>query len=244
MQTSNDTGSVNKTLSIIMPVLNEAQQLECRAANLRQVQRFAELRIVDGGSIDRSVALAEAIPAGVVRSAPGRAQQMNAGAETATADYLLFLHADTALPEDFSDFVTALEQERPGWGFFAVRLVPGGMGLSIVERCMNWRSSLTSVATGDQALFVRRELFQTMGGFAAIPLMEDIEMSKRLRQHAPPFIWRSPVQTSSRRWRQRGLLTTILLMWQLRLLYVLGVSPQRLHRRYYGKGTENNRYGK
>lgn len=225
---------MNTLVSIIIPVLNEESLLEQQSAHLVQLRCLAELRIVDGGSIDASVALARSITPHVVSTEAGRAQQMNAGAEGAKADYLLFLHADTALPQDFASFVATLNTLRPDWGFFPVRLVPENRALSVVARFMNWRSRLTSVATGDQAIFVRRELFESVNGYAAIPLMEDIELSKRLRRNGRPFIWRSSVDTSSRRWRQRGILGTVVLMWELRLLYFLGVSPRRLYRRYYG----------
>jgi rSAM/selenodomain-associated transferase 2 len=227
--------SVTMIASIIMPVLNEAQLLSVSALTLRRLQRKAELLIVDGGSSDDSVILAESITSSVLQTAAGRALQMNAGAAAAHADYLVFLHADTQLPDDFPDFLAALSHSRPEWGFFTVKLEPGNKSLSVVGRFMNWRSRLTAVATGDQAIFVKRTNFTSMGGFAAIPLMEDVELCKRLRRLARPFIWSSPVHTSSRRWRQRGVLPTVCLMWGLRLQYVLGVSPQRLYQKYYGK---------
>jgi len=222
-------------VSIIIPVLNEAALLGGQSMYLTQLRTSSELRIVDGGSLDASAALAKSITPHVICTEPGRALQMNAGAEGSKADYLLFLHADTVLPENFASFVVALNTVRPDWGFFPVRLVPESVALSVVARFMNWRSKLTGVATGDQAIFVRRELFEAMKGYAEIPLMEDVELSKRLRKSGRPFIWRSSVRTSSRRWRQRGVFRTVLLMWELRLLYFFGVSPQRLHRRYYGK---------
>lgn len=218
-----------------MPVLNEAQVLVNTAPSLRRMQRHAQLIIVDGGSRDSSARVASTITPLLVRTEPGRAMQMNAGAARANGDYLIFLHCDTALPDDFPDFLIALAQSSPGWGFFAVSLEPKMAGLAMVECLMNWRSRLTAVATGDQAIFVHRELFQSIGGYADISLMEDVELSKRLRRQSRPLIWRSPVRTSSRRWCERGLLKTVWLMWSLRLQYFLGVSPQRLYRRYYGK---------
>lgn len=226
---------MNTTASIIMPVLNEAAVLANAASSLQRLQRHAQLLIVDGGSRDDSARLASAITPLLVQTAPGRALQMNAGAARASGDYLIFLHCDTVLPDDFSSFIATLKQSSPDWGFFAISLEPRIPGLAVVARFMNWRSRLTAVATGDQAIFVRRELFLAIGGYADIPLMEDVELSKRLRRRSRPLIWRSPVQTSSRRWQARGLLRTVLLMWSLRLQYFLGVSPQRLHHRYYGR---------
>lgn len=221
------------TVSIIMPVLNEAATLARRASALRALREHVELVLVDGGSDDGSLALAAECAHQTASTGAGRATQMNAGAALASGDYLLFLHADTRLPADFVRFVAELDRLRPGWGFFPVTLAPGLRGLALVQCLMNWRSRLTRVATGDQALFVRRDLFEALGGFPAIPLMEDVALSKQLRRRARPWIWPTPVETSSRRWQQHGVVRTVLLMWQLRLLYFLGVSPHHLHRRYY-----------
>lgn len=230
-----DADIVTKIASIIIPVLNEAQLLSDCAPALTKLRCDSELLIVDGGSSDGSVKIAETITPIVLQTAAGRARQMNTGATAATGDYLVFLHADTRLPANFNDFLAELERSRPEWGFFAVKLEPGSMSLSLVARFMNWRSRLTSVATGDQTLFVKRGSFIGMNGFAPIPLMEDVELCKRLRRRGSPLIWSIPVQTSSRRWRKNGVLRTVLLMWGLRLQYVLGVSPQRLYQKYYGK---------
>nr|WP_183410186.1 TIGR04283 family arsenosugar biosynthesis glycosyltransferase [Litorivivens lipolytica] len=220
-----------------MPVLNEAQQL----ASMRPWSKGAgdvEWIVVDGGSRDNSVALAMKTGAKVIESVAGRARQMNAGAAVAMGDYLLFLHADTVLPDNLDQFLATLKAKKPTWGFFRVCLQPSGGLLNIVAGAMNLRSRLTRVATGDQAQFIRRADFERMKGFADIPLMEDVEISKRLRRQVRPMIWAQPVITSSRRWQKHGVLKTILLMWSLRLQYVLGVSPEILHKRYSGESVD------
>ncbi len=225
------------TVSIVMPVLNEADYLQT-AGRALACQRNCEWIVVDGGSSDNSVKIAEASGANVLVTSPGRARQMNAGAKRASGDYLLFLHADTCLPDDWPQWLRALEAETPDWGFFRVALQPAGGVLSLVAAAMNLRSRLTRVATGDQAIFVKRSVFEALSGFADIPLMEDVEISKRLRRQASPMIWATPVQTSSRRWHKLGIARTILLMWSLRLQYVLGVPPAVLYQRYYGASVD------
>ncbi len=219
-------------LSIVVPVLNEEANLT-RLGNLCELPAPVEWIVVDGGSSDRSVAMA-AWADRVVTSAPGRARQMNTGAQVATGTHLLFLHADSVLPEDFAAFMTHVDAVNPAWGFFRVRLSPSSPWLALIGAMMNVRSRLTAVGTGDQGIYVRKSLFDQIGGFPDIALMEDVAISKRLRRLGRPSIWRTTMQTSSRRWRQHGVIRTVVLMWRLRLLYFLGVSPARLHRRYYG----------
>ena len=221
-------------LSIILPVLNEAQTLESQLRQLRQAFPAAELLVVDGGSEDDSVAVAQPLCEAVMQAPRGRASQMNAGAARAQGEYLLFLHADTQPAYCEADLLQLLQQQAPDWGFAPVRLSGRHVLLRIVERAMGLRSRLTAVATGDQGLFLRRDLFQSLDGFASIPLMEDVEFSKRLRECSRPLVLPWPVSTSSRRWEERGILRTVLTMWVLRLAYVCGVSPQRLHQYYYG----------
>ncbi len=228
---------MNPIVSIVMPVLNEADRLQ-RAGRALASLPNSEWIVVDGGSNDDSVKVAESIGANVIVSSPGRARQMNAGASLARGDYLLFLHADTTLPGDWQLWLGALESVEPDWGFFRVALQPAGKVLGLVAAAMNLRSSLTRVATGDQAMFVKHSVFEALSGFADIPLMEDVAISKRLRRRASPMIWPTPVHTSSRRWRRHGIARTIFLMWSLRLQYVLGVSPAVLYRRYYGATLE------
>jgi len=220
-------------LSIVVPVLNEAADL---AESLRQLQCWrplAEVIVVDGGSEDASASVAEPLCDTLVRSQRGRALQMNAGAARAAGAYLLFLHCDTRL-EITPQRLQQILETRPPWGFFRVRLSGAAPGLRLVEAGMNLRSTATAVATGDQGIFVERDVWAACGGFAPIPLMEDVELCKRLRRRASPLVVDPPVVTSSRRWEQRGVLPTVLHMWYLRLAYWLGVRPERLRRSYYG----------
>ena len=218
-------------LSIIMPVRNEAAGIVDALTPLQPLRNELELILVDGGSSDDTVKLAAPLVDQLIQSAPGRATQMNAGAAPAKGDWLLFLHADTRLPDGFIDLLP-----KPGsphrWGRFDVRLSPSSPLLAVVAWMMNWRSRLTAVCTGDQAIFVERRLFNELGGYAPIALMEDIELSKRLRRHGRPLCLSERLTTSSRRWQQNGTLRTIALMWQLRLRYWLGADPRDLARRY------------
>lgn len=160
----------------------------------------------------------------------GRARQMNMAAAVASGEFLLFLHADTRLPADFDPDHLLLDEAI--WGFFPVSLSGERLMFKIISRFINGRSRLSSVATGDQCLWVRRSLFLALGGFRDIPLMEDVALSKQLRRFGSPGIAGQPVCTSSRRWQQQGVWRTILLMWSLRLAYFLGLSPSRLARWY------------
>lgn len=220
-------------LSIIIPALDEADGIVAALQPLQALrQRGHEVILVDGGSRDATVALATPWVDQVVRSNRGRALQMNAGADASRGQALVFLHADTQLPPDAGNLILKALAQHP-WGRFDVRLSGRRSGLRVIEALMNWRSRLSGIATGDQAVFVRREAFLAVGGFPAIPLMEDIALSRALKRLGRPQCLRDRVITSSRRWEQRGLLRTILLMWQLRLAYWLGADPARLARRYY-----------
>jgi rSAM/selenodomain-associated transferase 2 len=221
-------------LSIVMPVLNEAGLIEKALNDLRPLQaQGAEIVVVDGGSTDGTPERAAERNCRVLRSARGRAVQMNTGAHSASSPYLLFLHVDTRLPPDA--LPTLIEAFATGtvWGRFDVRLTGRQPLLRMVETLMNWRSRLTGIATGDQAIFVRRDLFQQAGGFPEIPLMEDIALSKILNGQAHPTCLRRKVIVSSRRWDTHGIVRTILLMWWLRLRYFLGADPSELARLYY-----------
>jgi rSAM/selenodomain-associated transferase 2/rSAM/selenodomain-associated transferase 1 len=219
--------------SVIVPILNEESGLTQRLQVLREWCGAHELIVVDGGSSDASAEIARSFANKFLLSTPGRARQMNLGAATAQGDILLFLHCDT-LPEfTLEDFIRAAT--NCDWGFCRVRLRGDGLLLRMIETSMNLRSRLTHVATGDQMMFVRRIHFEAHGGFQDIPLMEDVELSKRLRKRSDPLTFNGRVGTSSRRWRVHGSIRTVLMMWQLRLLYWLGLKPQRLHRRYYGE---------
>lgn len=168
----------------------------------------------------------------VLSSARGRARQMNAGARAADADILLFLHADTILPDGALDRVRDAVANGALWGRFDVRLSGRRRAFRVIEFFMNLRSACTGIVTGDQALFVRRDAFRWLNGFAPIELMEDVELSTRLKWLARPYRIRTPVSTSSRRWERDGVVATVLRMWLLRALYAFGVSPRRLARWY------------
>ena len=204
---------------------------------------FDELIVVDGGSTDETPALLESYrlrtqssalsPVQWVAAPCGRARQMNEGAKASHGEVLLFLHADTQLPDDAKAMIElALANPRTVGGWFDVRFDRPSMWGTIISRMMNWRSRLSGLATGDQALFVRRPLFEQMGGFADMPLMEDIEFSRRLKRKGATAALTATVTTSFRRWEQQGPLRTILLMWTLRFLYWIGVSPHTLSRWY------------
>jgi rSAM/selenodomain-associated transferase 2 len=217
-------------LSIIVPVLNEANGIQQFLAHLQPWREAGcELVVVDGGSVDQSAALAQRLCDRVVNSSSGRARQMNAGARESLAPLLLFLHADTALPSAALNTLRELSQGRQRfWGRFDVRLGGPAPLLRVVERMMNCRSRMTGIATGDQAIFVSRALFDDVGAYPDIELMEDIALSARLRRRVWPDCLPLRVETSARRWEQNGIVATILTMWGLRLAYAIGVSPRRL----------------
>ena len=220
-------------ISIIIPVLNEAEHLE---KMLTEVQGFRdkhnEVIVVDGGSTDATVDIARSYSDHVVISDKGRAKQMNAGAVVAKGDVLIFLHADTILPLGSCGLIRSSMTDEYRWGRFNVRLSNEKKLFRIIEFFINWRSRISSVATGDQAIFVDRGLFEDIGGYPDIPLMEDIAISKRLKQKSKPICLKSTVVTSSRRWEEYGVFNTVLLMWRLRFLYFIGVSPERLIKHY------------
>lgn len=223
------------TLSIIIPSHNEGVRIQHCLSSLQALRPFGvDIILVDGGSTDNTCQLSAGLVDQLISTEPGRAHQMNCGAAQARGEWLLFLHCDTFLPDNIDQWREQLAAVKSDWGFFMLRLSGSHYLLRIIERAINIRSRLSSVATGDQCQFVRRTVFEMLQGFAAMPLMEDIELSKRLRRRSPPFIWHKPVLTSSRRWQQQGYLKTIAIMWCLRLAYFVGVSPQRLHRIYYG----------
>ena len=217
-------------LSIVMPVLDEGEGIAATLDALADLRALGtEVIVVDGGSRDATIQRARPRADRVILAPRGRALQMNAGAEKASGNVLLFLHADTRLPAD-ADHVLLSELERSGrvWGRFDVKIEGRSPLLIVVAWLMNIRSRLTGIATGDQAIFVRRAAFQAAGGFPAIPLMEDIALSQRLKRLSRPFCIATPAVTSGRRWDYYGVLRTILLMWRLRLAYYFGVAPARL----------------
>lgn len=220
-----------------MPALNEAgvhaPEFESRLQLLQPYRdKGHELIIIDGGSDDGSCELMQAYADRAIQSECGRALQMNAGARIATGDILLFLHADTLLPVQAPEAVMRNIGEGHYWGRFDVRLSDENFLFRIIEALMNLRSCITGIATGDQAIFVRRDVFESIGGYPEQPLMEDIELSKRLRGLGWPACLKQKVITSSRRWRRYGIVRTVLLMWRLRLAYFFGVSAERLAEQY------------
>ncbi|PKO29422.1 MAG: glycosyl transferase [Betaproteobacteria bacterium HGW-Betaproteobacteria-9] len=220
--------------SIVVPMLNEAPGLPRLLAQLCALERQGnQVLIVDGGSGDGSADLAMRAGLRVLSSPPGRVRQMNLGVAHATGDVLLFLHADTLLPEGALITVRrAMQKSGAPWGRFDVVIDGSHFMLRVVARLMNLRSRWTGIATGDQAIFVTREAFDAVGGFPDQPLMEDIELSRRLLQRARPACIGDPVVTSGRRWESRGVWRTVLLMWRLRWAYWRGAPAEQLAQRY------------
>jgi rSAM/selenodomain-associated transferase 2 len=216
-----------------MPVLNEASAIEATLLSLAPVrQRGACVVVVDGGSQDDTRALARLHADAVIQAPRGRAAQMNAGAALGWGQALLFLHADTVLPERADAHLLQALARGHVWGRFDVRIAGRPRMLALVAAMMNLRSRWTGIATGDQAMFMRREAYAQVGGFAPQPLMEDIEMSRRLRALGAPACLRERVTTSGRRWEQRGVWRTIVLMWRLRWRYWRGESAHTLAQDY------------
>jgi rSAM/selenodomain-associated transferase 2 len=226
-----------RSLSIVIPALDEAANLARVLPTLVAREPAAEVLVVDGGSADDSRAAVARVPSVRWLSGPrGRARQMNAGARAARGDILLFLHADTVLPEGAgAAILAALADAGTVGGRFDVRLDSRHPLLALVGWLMNRRSRLTGICTGDQGIFVRRTVFEALGGYPDIPLMEDVELSRRLKRRGRLVALPLRVVTSARKWEREGVVRTIVLMWGLRLLYALGVSPARLHRCYYGR---------
>ncbi len=226
-------GVANPSIAVIIPALNESTI----ASALRRIALLApdEVIVVHSGdpvTLNSLSEMSAPLGARLLHAPPGRARQMNYGAAAATSDIVLFLHADTELPPGALDAVRHAVAGGVLWGFFAVRIAGRHRLLRVVERMMNLRSRLSGIATGDQAIFVRRDAFQLLGGYAPIELMEDIDLCARLKWLGRPTRLASPVVTSARRWEARGVLRTIVLMWSLRAMFALGVSPQRLARWY------------
>lgn len=220
-------------LDVVVPVLNEASTLALVLQALQPLRaRGHGLIVVDGGSVDASATVVAPWCDQFARAPRGRACQMNAGAALSQADVLLFLHADTLLPPTALEDIQRAIDQGALWGRFDVRIVGQSVWLPLVAALMNARSRLSGIATGDQAMFVRRATFESLGGFAALPLMEDVELSTRLRALARPACLRSRVQTSGRRWDQNGAWRTIFLMWRLRWRYWRGESAHHLARAY------------
>lgn len=221
------------SLSIIVPALDEAAGMEACLAPLQALRaRGVEVIVVDGGSGDATRELAAPLADRVIESPRGRARQMNAGAQAARGDVLLFLHADTLLVADADALVAAAIERGARWGRFDVAIAGSNPLLRVVACSMNLRSRFSGIATGDQAMFVKRDALREAGGFPDIPLMEDVALSRALKRIGPPACLRQRVVTSGRRWERRGPLRTILLMWRLRLAYAAGADPRTLAHRY------------
>ncbi len=222
-----------RRLSVVLPVLNEAATIGTALSRLPAADvGHVEPVVADGGSRDDTVAIARAHGARVVRCLRGRALQMNAGAQVATGDVLLFLHADTQLPPDALALIERAIAAGAQWGRFDVCIEGRHPLLAVVAAMMNLRSRVTGIATGDQAIFCTRALFDALGGYAPIALMEDIDFSTRARSRSRPACLRARVITSGRRWERQGVLRTIVLMWRLRLRYFFGADPGDLARAY------------
>ena len=227
----------HSSLSIVIPTLNEAAGIVAFLDALQLLrERGTEVILADGGSSDGTVSRATALVDRVVSSARGRALQMNAGAAVANGDVLLFLHADCALPDDAARLIAdGLRSSRRRWGRFDVRLSGTAPLLRVVEWMMNRRSRLTGICTGDQALFVERPLFESVHGFPALALMEDLAISRALKRDSAPLCLKAKVTASSRRWEKHGVWRTVMLMWRLRLAYFFGAKPERLAQIYHGR---------
>ncbi len=220
-------------LSIVMPVLDEAADIEAALAALKPYRQCGvEVIVADGGSTDGTPGLARTHADRVVTTPRGRSFQMNAGAAVARGEVLLFLHADTRLAENANRLVLdGLARSNSAWGRFDVTIDGGGM-LGLISFMMNARSRLTGIATGDQAMFMTRAAFEAAGGFPAIALMEDVALSARLKRLSRPLCLRARVTTSPRRWHKQGVVRTVLLMWSLRLRYFFGADPAKLAQDY------------
>jgi rSAM/selenodomain-associated transferase 2 len=225
---------MSASVAFVIPVLNEAAGIAAVLETLKQRYPGASICVVDGGSSDTTVKQVLRCNTQLLLGESGRSSQMNLGGFACTADYLVFLHADTVPGCSWQELQNTLAA-KPEWGFCRVRLSGSSLSFRVIEWFMNQRSRLTRVATGDQMLFVRSDVFVSLDGFAALPLMEDIELSKRLRARSAPAIVNTPVLTSSRRWEQAGVVRTVLTMWVLRLAYVCGASPLALARYYHGR---------
>ena len=219
-------------ISIIIPTLNEASGIQKHLSALQALRKECEIIIADGGSHDGTKRLAVSSVDQLIESPNGRARQMNAGANHARGNILLFLHADTFLPDNGLSLIQKGISDGACWGRFDINITGSSPILKVIAQMMNWRSRLTGIATGDQALFVTRQAFDEIGRFPDIEIMEDIAISKKLKKLGTPLCLREKVNSSGRRWEEFGLFRTILIMWWLRLLYFLGAKPEYLSQLY------------
>ncbi len=224
-------------ISVVIPVLNEADRIAATLAALAPLRdRGHEVIVVDGGSSDGTATLARRAADRVASAPRGRSSQMNAGAALAQGEVLVFVHADTRLPEDADARVLqGLAASDRAWGRFDVRIEGASVFLPVIAFFMNLRSRATGIATGDQAIFIRRETFERAGRFPPLELMEDIALSRSLKRVSPPLCLADKAVTSGRRWERRGVLRTVLLMGWLRLAFFFGAAPAKLARLYDGE---------
>ncbi len=219
-------------ISIIIPTINEAGNIK-EAINSTQPSTNVEVIVVDGGSKDDTLTIAQTLGLKIILSPPGRAVQMNMGAMAASGDILLFLHADTHLPTGFDVMIrTALQQPGTAAGAFTLRIDASGWGMRLVEWGVKWRSHFCQMPYGDQAIFLTQEIFHKLGGYPEIPIMEDFELMRRLKRQGKIAILSVPVITSSRRWLQKGILQTTLINQIVIIAYLIGVSPERIRSWY------------
>ena len=220
-------------LSIIIPTLNEADQIEQHLSKLQLLRQHGhEVIVVDGGSIDNTVSLVSPLCDQVCQSQQSRSMQMNCGAEVATGECFVFLHADTVLPDNILDYFSSINNIKSKWGRFDISLSGRNWLFRIIESCMNSRSSFTGIVTGDQVMFVGDELFTRVGGYPKIALMEDIAISSLLIKFSKPIRIREKVISSSRRWENNGIVKTVMKMWLLRLLYFFHYDTNKLAKLY------------
>lgn len=232
--------SADREISVIVPVLDEAERIGGTLANIRALGE-CEVVVVDGGSRDGTPEAAASLADRVMRAPVGRARQMNAGADAAGGRMLWFLHADTRPPPDALSRIREAVASGGSWGRFDLRLDGRHPAFRVIERFINWRSALSGIATGDQGIFVTRAAFDAVGKYPDMPLMEDVALSRALKELQRPFRIREPVMSSSRRWESRGIVRTTLLMWRLRFAFWRGADPAVLARRYLARTAGEER---